>query len=266
MSFLSTFEDAGFQWLGVARPEQNRITMKIGLVLASLVLSTTAAFAQAPGDYEEGDLAPPGMAPEVASPEPAPPPVRQQRWSIGLNLGSLGVAPHTQPENKTEFAVGQLALRYRPWRHLEIELALGGGQQKLDDGTDGELEVSTSVLALRYRFSPQRRWNWWLMAGMGSFAVTNQWASDAEKEAAVQSTLQFGVGLERRFRHFALQVEIRAVGVAPNEEDMTYDTYPTGGANTMSTEPTKDPYPTTTTTTADGWKGGQTTIGASYYF
>jgi hypothetical protein len=71
--------------------------MKIGLVLASLVLSTTAAFAQAPGDYEEGDLAPPGMA--TVAPEPAPPPVRQQRWSLGLNLGSLDVAPHTQPEN-----------------------------------------------------------------------------------------------------------------------------------------------------------------------
>jgi hypothetical protein len=126
------------------------------------------------------------------------------------------------------------------------------------------------VLALRYRFSPQKRWNWWLMAGMGSFAVTNQWASDDEKAAAVQSTLQFGVGLERRWSHFALQLEIRAVGVAPNEEDtMVYNGDVPAGSSTdsMSTgEPPKEPYPTTTTTTADGWKGGQTTIGASYYF
>ncbi|HTL35256.1 MAG TPA: hypothetical protein VL326_19140 [Kofleriaceae bacterium] len=240
--------------------------MKIGLVLASLVLSTTAAYAQAPGDYyDDGEVSPPGMAPTVA-PEPPPPPVRQQRWSIGLNVGSMSVAPHMQPENPTEFSVGQLALRYRPWRHLEIELALGGGREQLEDGTEGDRELSSSVLALRYRFNPQRPWNMWLMAGMGSFAVASQWASDEEKQAAVQSTLQFGVGLERRWSHFALQIELRAVGVAPNEEtpDMPIRE-PIGTNNTMSTEPPKEPYPTTTTT-QDGWKGGQTTIGASYYF
>ncbi|HUS26999.1 MAG TPA: hypothetical protein VMZ53_00765 [Kofleriaceae bacterium] len=247
--------------------------MKIGLVLGSLVLCglSSAAYAQAPGDYYEGDetLAPPGMAPEVApDPAPAPPPVRQRRWSVGLNFGGLNVAPHTQPENESEFGVGQLALRYRPWRHLEIELALGGGREQLEDGTEGEREVSTSVLALRYRFNPQKRWNWWLMAGMGSFAVTNQWASDDEKEAAVQSTLQFGVGLERRWHRFALQLEIRAVGVAPNEDDMTvYDgggAVPTAPGETM--EPTPPPKDPTYSPAADGWKGGQTTIGASYYF
>jgi hypothetical protein len=244
--------------------------MKIGLVLGSLVLATSAAYAQAPGDYydDSGEtVAPPGMAPTIAPEPPPPPPVRQQRWSIGLSLGGLNVAPHTQPESQTEFSVGQIALRYRPWRHLEIELALGGGSEQLENGEKGEREVSTSVLALRYRFNPAKRWNWWLMAGMGSFAVTNEWATDYEREAAVQSTLQFGVGLERRWRRFALQLEIREVGVAPNEEEMTVygGDAPATDTNTMSTQPPKDPY-TTTTTTADGWKGGQTTIGASYYF
>jgi hypothetical protein len=238
--------------------------MKIGLVLASLVLSTTAAFAQAPGDYEEGDLAPPGMAP--VAPEPPPPPVRQQRWSIGLNLGSMNVAPHMQPDNQTEFSVGQLALRYRPWRHLEIELALGGGREQLQDGTQGDRELHSSVLALRYRFNPQKRWNLWAMAGMGSFAVTSQYASDAEKQAAVQSTLQFGLGLERRWTRFALQLEVRAVGVAPN--DQATGDMPVRepiGSPTDTMQPPKDPG-TTTTSSLDGWKGGQTTIGASYYF
>jgi hypothetical protein len=246
--------------------------MKIGLVLASLVLSTTAASAQAPGDYYEGDIAPPGMAPVAPEPAPAPPPVRQRRWSIGLNVGSLGVAPHAQPENQTEFSVGQLALRYRPWRRLEIELALGGGTEEYDDGTKGDRQVSTSVLALRYRFNPQKRWNWWLMAGMGSFAVTSTYASDEEKEASVQSTLQFGVGIERRWRRFALQLELRAVGVAPNEEgDVVYDgggaDMPTGGSTDEKMEPVRPPYdPYYSPSTRDGWKGGQTTIGASYYF
>ena len=246
--------------------------MKIGLVLASLVIATTSAYAQAPGEMEDGDLAPPGMAPvTVVAPTP---PVRQLRWSVGLNLGSMNVAPHMQPENKSEFSVGQLALRYRPWRHLEIELALGGGQEKLPDGTDGGRQLSQSVLALRYRFNPNRPWNWWLMAGMGSFAVTNDGASDQERNDATQSTLQFGVGLERRWHHFALQVEIRAVGVAPQDQAtsgggdvMVTDVPPNSGTdtNTGVMQPPKDP-PTYTTPSRDGWKGGQTTIGASYYF
>src|SRR5438477_11149068 len=100
--------------------------MKIGLVLASLVAASTSAYAQAPGDYnDDGEIAPPGMAP-VAPAVVAPAPVRETRWSIGLNVGSLNVAPHTQPDNKSDFSVGALAVRYRPWRHLELELTFGG--------------------------------------------------------------------------------------------------------------------------------------------
>jgi hypothetical protein len=234
--------------------------MKIGLALVSLVLATTTAYAQAPGDYDDGDLAPPGMAPVTVVAAP-PPPVRQLRWSVGLNAGHLGVAPHMQPDNQSDFSIGQLVLRYRPWGHLEIELALGGGSEQLPDGTAGR-QVDENVLALRYRFSPNRPWNWWLMAGMGSFAVTNSGASEDEKAAATQSTLQFGVGLERRWRHFALQVELRAVGVAPNDTEMSVATPPDPVTST-STMPPKEPY---SQTTLDGWKGGQTTIGASYYF
>ena len=61
------------------------------------------------------------------------------------------------------------------------------------------------MLSLRYRFSPQRNWNWWLGAGMGSLAVTYGGDSDDAVDAAQQSTLQFAVGLERRWSRFALQ-------------------------------------------------------------
>lgn len=227
--------------------------MKLGLVAPSLLLLAGTAFAQAPGDYYgDANVAPPGMAPAAPEYIAPPPPVRAQRWSVGLNVGSMGLAPHMSPENETEFSLAQLALRYRPWRHLEIELVLGGGSEQTPDGYVGDRELSEAVLSLRYRFNPKRNWNWWLAAGMGSLAVTYVGASDEERDSATQSTLQFGVGLERRFARFAMQAELRAVGVAPNDQgdkimpvggDMYYDGY-----------------------SRDGWAGGQFTLGGSYYF
>lgn len=227
--------------------------MKLGLVVAQSISSTLlfagTAFAQAPGDYYgDASVAPPGMAPAAPEYIPPPPPVRNQRWSVGLNVGSMGLAPHMSPKSETEFSLAQLAIRYRPWRRLEIELALGGGSEVAPDGYAGDRELSEAVLSLRWRFNPKRNWNWWLSAGMGSLAVTSVGASKEERNAAQQSTLQFGIGLERRWSRFALQAELRAVGVAPNEfagdiMPVSYDGY-----------------------SRDGWAGGQFTFGGSYYF
>jgi hypothetical protein len=234
--------------------------MKLGFVVAPLLVATTA-YAQAPGDYE---VSPPGMSPTAPVAQPEAP--RPLRWSIGLGVGSVGLAPHHDPENETDFAIGQLALRYRATAHLEIELAVAGGREQLEDGGEGDRDVSQAVLALRYRFSPQRAWNWWIMAGMGSLTVASQYASDEEREAAAQSTLQLGVGLERRFRHFAFQVEARAVGVAPNDE-MTEDVKPVPPPDMPVSSDGGVPYdPTYTYTSRDGLKGGQLTLGVSYYF
>ncbi|NVB77167.1 MAG: hypothetical protein HOV81_02125, partial [Kofleriaceae bacterium] len=141
--------------------------MKLGFVAASLLLASTA-YAQAPGDYYGDDVTPPGMTPTAPVPVAAPPVERPLRWSVGLGIGSVGLAPHNDPENETDFAVGQLAVRYRATRHLEIELAVAGGREQLESGEEGDNEVSQAVLALRYRFMPERPWNWWLMAGMGA--------------------------------------------------------------------------------------------------
>ena len=240
--------------------------MKLPLVLASLFVAATA-YAQAPGDYygDEGTGAP-GMSDPVA-PTPPAPPLRNQRWSIGLGIGSMSLAPHNAPDNETEYGVGQLAVRYLATRHLEIELAVGGGTEKLEDGKEGDREVSQGVLALRYRFSPGRNWNWWLMAGMGSLAVTRHEATDEERDLAQQSTLQFGAGLERRWSRFALQLEFRAVGVKAHElQDMpvtgTVSVDPSG----MTKTPEPPPPGTTTTNAGDGMKGGQVIFSGNYYF
>jgi hypothetical protein len=264
VSVLATIDGSRFRWLGVARGVDNGSTMKLGLAFASLFAASTA-YAQAPGDYYEPTGAPGMAAPVVV--EPAPPPPKPRRWSVGLGFGSLSLAPHHAQDIETQYGIGQIAVRYLATRHLEIELAFGGGREQLEDGYEGNREVNQGVLALRYRFSPQRRWNWWVMAGMGSLAVTQHDASDDEREYASQSTLQFGAGLERRWTRFALQLELRAVGVAPHEDDEVMPV--TGvvtdaGGNMMPLPPEKDP--SVTTNRGDGMSGGQIVFTGNYYF
>jgi hypothetical protein len=266
---LATIDNARFRWLGMARPMENRSAMKLPLAFASLFVATTA-YAQAPGD--EGGAVPgeyeataaPGMvAPVVVVPPPPPP--KPRRWSVGLGIGSLSLAPHVAPEQETEFGIGQIAVRYLATRHLEIELAFGGGREQLEDGQEGDRQVSQGVLALRYRFNPARRWNFWLMAGMGGLAVTRTEPTKEEREAAEQSTLQFGAGLERRWSRFALQLELRAVGVKAHDvEEMPVRgevTDPNGSMTPLP--PEKEP---TTTSAHDGMSGGQMVLSGNYYF
>jgi hypothetical protein len=244
-------------------------TMKLGLVLASLLVST-AAYAQAPGDYGDEGTGAPGMVAPVAAPVVVVPPPPVRRWSIGLGFGSMGLHPHDAPDGTqdTQFGIGQLAVRYLAGRHLEIELTLGGGREKLEDGSQGDREVNEGVLAARYRFSPGQRWNWWLMFGMGSLGVTRHDATKDEKDAASQSTMQFGVGLERRWTRFALQLELRAVGVKANDTA----TMPVKGTVTdaggTTTMPIPPPEPDTTTSlgNGNGMAGGQMVLSGNYYF
>ncbi|HEY5922029.1 MAG TPA: hypothetical protein VIV11_10185 [Kofleriaceae bacterium] len=239
--------------------------MKLPVVLASLFAATTA-YAQSPGDYEEGTGAP-GYAPVEVAPVVVTPPPRPRRWSVGLGVGSLSLSPHGAPEIESQYSVGQLAVRFLATRHLEIELAFAGGREQLEDGYEGDREVSQGVLALRYRFSPGRRWNWWLMAGMGSLAVTHTEASEEEREYAQQSTLQFGLGLERRWSRFALQLELRAVGVKAHEaEDMPVSGTLTDAGGNMTTPDAPERPPGTTTSLSDGMSGGQMVISGNYYF
>jgi hypothetical protein len=236
--------------------------MKLPVIAASLVLASTAAYAQAPGDYYEGgDLAPPSMVP--VAPVVAAPPPPQRRWSVGLGVGAMDLAPHSAPDSSTSFDIGQLYVRYRPWRRLELELALGGGGEadNPDTGMNSGREVSSAVFALRYRFNPQRRWNFHIMAGMGSISVTRQGATDEEREAAHQSTLQFGAGVERRWNRFALQFEIRAVGIAPREEGDVAAPAPDVPLDQM-TPPNGGP----TRTDDGGMAGGQFVLSGNYYF
>ncbi len=221
------------------------MTSRLVLVLASLFASATA-YAQAPGEWTPPPYAqPPGAAPAPLAPAPITPAPRPQRWSVGVAFGQTDLAPDGS-DVPTTFEGGTLAVRYRGWRHLELELSLGGGRETREDGSEGSLAMGGGTLAARYRFNPERAWNWWLLAGFGQTTVAAHDASDAELEAARRPHVALGAGLERRWAHFALQFELRGLVVGQTESEMQL-----ADQGVMVSE---------------GLSGGSFALGASWYF
>jgi hypothetical protein len=252
-------------------------------VLLLVAATATTAFAQAPGDYD-AQPAPQVMGPSVVPVAEAPPPcawsaaphesVMAHRFAVGLSLGHLSLASRTtQADNTaapvqgdpTEFGVGELAVRFRATLHIELELAIGGGHQQTKDGSQGDLDIKTASLGVRWRFFPEHRWNIFASGGIGGIQMAQHGADDATFKSSERPMMQLGVGLERRFRHFALQAELRAISAGP-QKDSTVMAQPAGGTSTPTT--TTQPPPPTPTMSAqpDNMAGGVLTIGASYYF
>jgi hypothetical protein len=188
------------------------------------------------------------------------------RLAVGLSIGQFSVAPKAAPDAKSEFGIGQLSLRYRATYHLELELALGGGQEKLMDGSAGDREVQMAALGLRYRFAAAQNWNWWLMGAVGAVSIASKNADDIDRKNAQRPMGELGIGLERRFNHFALQAELRATGTGQTQADRQMVGVTTVDPNGMKVT-TPPPNPTgTPTSSTDQLSGGMFTIGASYYF
>lgn len=230
------------------------------VALAAVILASQAAYAQAPG---ETPVAPPpapeaGASPAVVAPEV---PAMANRWAVGLSVGSLSVAPKDAPDNKTQFGIGELSIRFRATLHLELELALAGGQQKQQDGTQGDLEVNTGLLGLRYRFAAERHWNWWLGAGIGGISVTQTGATDQQRKDAQRPMGSLAIGLEHRWSQFALHAELRAFGVGQRQDQAQMMPVAVSSPNGTTMPPPPTPQPS-----SPDLSGGMLTIGASYYF
>lgn len=234
--------------------------MRSLFVLAPLLLATVA-HAQAPGEVAPQAAPAPVMVVPVAAPcggcirEP----VMANRWSVGLSVGSMGLSPKDSSEDKSNFAVGELSIRFRATPHLELAFAFGGGGEKLSNNMDGQREVSMGALQLRYRFMPEHHWNWYLMAGLGGASITEKDATDQNRQDAQRGMFQLGAGLEYRFQRFALGVELRGMGLGETKADQSAPAVMVGTTN--------DPPPPPTTTVSSGqYSGGQLTLGATYYF
>ena len=257
----------------MARTVEEWPDMVLRLVAASLFVTVTA-YAQAPGEMEAGEgVGPGGVAPiVVASPcgcGGAIGNVMENRWAVGVSVGSVSLAQRNTGNDQTQFDIGQLSIRYRATLHLEVELALGGGSEQLQDGSQGDHQVNMAAFNLRYRFRPQAKWNWWLMGGLGGLSVTEQGATDQDRQNAQRPFMDVGIGIERRFRRFALHAELSALSIGPMKNEPVPEM---AGVAAASTTPGTNgpnnpaPQPTMSSSPTDNLAGGQFTIGASYYF
>jgi outer membrane protein with beta-barrel domain len=234
--------------------------------LASIapLFAAPLAHAQAPGEVQPVVVAPvvvqPVVAPGVA-PAPAPeagceprPAVMDNRWAIGFSVGGMSIAPSDAPDDQTHFTVGELALRFRVARHFELELAVGGGRERTPDNMDGDLQVSTAALGLRYRFRPEQHWNWFVMGGLGGAAIARHDATKQERDDATQPMFVAGIGTEYRFDHLALQAELRGFGLDTPKSDSANSVSPM----TTTVDPRVNPNIQRS--------GGSLSVGLSFYF
>jgi len=239
------------------------LVLALGTVSA-LATSATSARAQAPGQVS------PELAPAPADPYGSPhggtrPSVMARRFAIGLGLGGLSVAP-ADPNSRdgradTNFRTTELSLRYRISLHLELELALTGGRQALDNRTDGDLAMGGGTLGARYRFCPAQAWNWWLMGGLGATVIERHNSTKEERDAATRSHVAFGIGLERRWSRLALQAEARMLAIGERKDGMV------AGPN-FTVPPIGTPPPANPINATNNGKlsGGTFTVGAAFYF
>lgn len=228
------------------------LAMSPRLVLAlalTPVFAAASAHAQAPGDgggdYYGPSATPPQqnlVAPVVAAPMFVP------RWSIAASVGSISLANDATPDAPTtDFSIGQLAVRYRGWNHLELELSLAGGNQQLPDNQgEGELKIAHVTFAARYRFNALQHFNWWLMAGIGGTTVAPKNASDEQVKMAQRGHGLLGIGAEYRWTKFALQAEAKGIAIGATDDEQALADQTGMDAPSIS--------------------AGSFTLGAAYYF
>jgi hypothetical protein len=208
--------------------------MRIAVALFVCLVGTATAYAQAPGEYVIA--APPAVGYHD---------VMADRWSVGFGIGSVSLhAPQTDP---TGYGIGELALRFRLTPHVELESTFGAG-----DSSDKSTSVGLATLGVRYIFQPRADWNVWVMGALGVLDVTMD--PQASSSTPIERSMaQLGMGIERRFAHFALQAEARAIGASA----------PKAANDAARADATSTMTPAMAT---DTLSGGELTLGASYYF
>lgn len=195
-------------------------------ILAVVVLSSTPALAQTPGD-----------TPVVVRAAEAP-----RKLGLSLRVGALGLHPQATPEDHHDYAGAGLALSYRLTPRWGLELA-GEHFAESVDGEPTGVELGAASISATFHLRPRARWDVYGIAGLD---VVTRAAEGTDPVAFGGAHL--GAGVERRFRRFGLGAEVRALGLgaAPENADAA---------------PQK-----MDTASDDGLAGGQLSLAGTYYF
>lgn len=193
---------------------------------------------------------------------PAPEPWEAHRFGLGLRLSGLTLGERASDgAAEQQFSVGGLVARYRASRRIELELAVEHGTEQLEDGYQSDLELSAVTAAMLVHLSPQSVWDWYLLGGLGGNERRFKGADDAFADQ--RSHLALGVGLERRWDHLVIGVELRALAVSPHDEEDVAVPQP-------EPYPLPQPVPGATVVVEDEEEasvgGGQLSVSATWFF
>ena len=218
--------------------------------LAAILLAASSAHAQAQPAFDD---APPGMcsctAPAaVAAVVPALP-----RWSVGLRLTS-SYTVDKDTNDKTDWSGASIDGYFRIAPRWELGLELGGGgDHDPVTGAKGELLMSMELAMARFHPWPYARWDLYAVGGLGGAVIRNVDGPARDPDRTV-GTLGFGV--ERRFGHLAVSLELRSFGLsAPRQSDAQ----PEAAAMTTTTTPAAP-------LSSGALDGGSFSLAASYEF
>ena len=245
---------------------------------AMLLLGSSVAYAQAPGEYNPAAPPPPaqGYGPGYGYAQPPAPyeqvaPVievnsMRKRFSVSLNLGGMSLARNSDDYETSAFDVSELAFRYRLSPRLGVELSFNGGSEAPDYYGESDLSMGGGTAALQYHFRPDRAFNWYLLGGLGATIVAPTHSSQAERDDATRGHAMLGIGTEVRLSpHWALQGELRgyAIGVASaTDENVSPPVLTDGGGMTTGVPPGA----TSRLSPDEGYSATQATVGVSFYF
>ena len=100
-----------------------------------------------------------------------------------------------------------------------------GLRADLYDG-DYQRELDNSTISVAYHWTPYSRWDWSVMAGLGGTDDTVTYRKNdgtMASETASEVNFQLGVGLERRWQHIGVGIDLRVVGYARTDEEEPED-------------------------------------------
>lgn len=218
--------------------------------LALVAFRPATAFAEAPGNHDSA-------VPAVAETPTRSEGWQGQRFGAGLQLTSISLGPKHDPARRAEFVGGGVQLRYRMSARWELEGAIDGGREKLDDGSRGSTHLSRVTASAIFRLRPDHRWDVYALAGVGGTAARAE--SMSPHDSSRFSHVALGVGVERRCRHIGIAVELRMIGMRRTRgaDVAPPDVRP----SSMAVIP-----PESDAAMDEGVVGGQVSLVANYYF